>query len=70
MQVCVLPSLRNLKDKTFLTTEGCKTIVHAIVISRLDYGNALLYGISEALMTKLQMVQNSVATLIAGQRKH
>ena len=48
----------------------CLTIVHALVISRLDYGNALLYGITEALMTKLQMVQNSAARLIARQRKH
>ena len=58
------------KIRHCLTTEACKIIVHALVISRLDYGNALLYGITEALMTKLQMVQNSAARLIARQRKH
>ena len=58
------------KIRHCLTTEACKKIVHALVISRLDYGNALLYGITEALMTKLQMVQNSAARLIARQRKH
>ena len=58
------------KIRQYLTTEACKTIVHALVISRLDYGNAVLYGITEALMTRLQMVQNSAARLIARQRKH
>ena len=47
------------KIRHCLTTEVCKTIVHALVISRLDYGNALLYGIMEALVPKLQMVQNN-----------
>ena len=58
------------KIRFCLFTEACKTIVHALVISRLDYGNARLYGITEALMTKLQIVQNSTARLIARQRKH
>ena len=58
------------KIRHCLTTEACKTIVHALVISRLDYSNAVLYGITEALMTKLQMMQNSAVRLIARQRKH
>ena len=31
-----------------------KTLVHALVISRLDYSNAVLYGITEALVNKLR----------------
>ena len=57
------------KIRHCLTTEAFKTIVHALVKSRLDYGNAVLYCISEALMTKL-MVQKSAAILIARQQKH
>ena len=53
-----------------LTTEACKTLVYVLVITRLEYGNAMLYGITAALMTKLQKVQNSAARLIARQRKH
>ena len=37
------------KIRHCLTTEACKTIIHALVISRLDYGKAVLYGITEAL---------------------
>ena len=58
------------KIRRCLTTDACKTLVHALVISRLDYSNAVLYGIKEALINKLQMVQNSAARLIARQRKH
>ena len=58
------------KIRHCLTTEACKTIVHALVMSRLDYGNAVLYDITQALTTKLQMVQNSAARLIARQRKY
>ena len=31
-----------------LTTSACNIIVHSLVISRLDFGNATLYGISES----------------------
>ena len=42
------------KIRQCLTTDACKTLVHALVISRMDYSNAVLYGITEALMDKLQ----------------
>ena len=56
--------------RTCASLYASKTIVHALVILRLDYGNAVLFGIKETLMTKLQMVQNSAARLIARQGKH
>ena len=39
-------------------------------MSHLDYGNSLLYGISEQLLTKLQRVQNAAARVILGYAKH
>ena len=48
----------------------CKTIVHVLVTSRLDYGNAVLFGVNVRLIQKLQMVQNSAARLITQQRRH
>ena len=36
-----------------LTTSACKIIVHSLVISRLDFGNVTLYGISDALLHRL-----------------
>ena len=34
------------KIRQFLTKEATKTLVHATVISKLDYCNSLLYGIN------------------------
>ena len=42
-----------------LSTTACRTIIHALVMSRLDYGNTMLYGLPETQLRKLQMVQNS-----------
>lgn len=52
-----------------LTTNACRTIVNALVMSRIDYGNAVLYGLPETHLRKLQMVQNSAARLITGTRR-
>ena len=45
---------------------ACKTLVH--VISRLDYGNALLYGITDRLLHRLEMIQHSAARIIMCKR--
>ena len=60
------------KVRNSLTTRACKIIVLSLVISRLDFGNATLYGISETLLHRLQVVQNSAARLImrVRQREH
>lgn len=39
------------------TTEVCKTLVHSLVTSLLDYGNVLLYGITDTITGRLQQVQ-------------
>ena len=55
---------RIAKIRTSLTTAACKTLVHALVTSRLDYGNAVLYGISDRLLHRLEMVQRSAARVV------
>jgi len=42
--------------------------VQAFISSRLDYCNALLYGVSDGLMLRLQLVQNAAAQLETGAR--
>ena len=42
-------------------------ILQALVTSRLDYGNAVLFGVNMRLIQKLQMVQNLAARLIMRQ---
>ena len=40
------------------------------MISRLDYGNALLYGLPASAIQRLQRVQNSAARVITRMKKH
>ena len=47
-----------------LSVEAAKTLVQAFVSSRLDYCNAILHGLPEKLMRRLQSVQNGAARMI------
>ena len=31
--------------RRYITTEACETLIHALITSRLDYANFLLYGL-------------------------
>ena len=55
-------ALRHIRPS--LTTEACKTIVAAIVGSRLDYCNSLLAGTSVSNLARLQLVQNTLARVV------
>jgi len=43
--------------------------MHAFVSSRLDYCNSLLYGVSDELLQKLQVIQNTAVRVVTGERK-
>ena len=51
--------------RSSLTNEACKTVAAAIVGSRLDYCNSLLAGTSVSNLARLQLVQNTLARVIA-----
>ena len=58
------------KIRRLLTSESIEMMVRNLVITRLDYCNALLYGITADLIRRLQLIQNSAARLITGTPKH
>ena len=63
--------IRNIgKIRPFITENACKTLVCSLVTSRLDYGNALLYGVNNCILSKLQRVQNTAARFISRRKKH
>ena len=49
-----------------LGKEVCQTIVQSLVISHLDYANAILIDLPDITMKKLQQVQNIAARLVLG----
>ena len=62
---------RIAKIRASLTIVACKTLVHTLVILyRLDYGNALLYGITDRLLHRLEMIQHSAARIIMCIKRH
>ena len=62
--------LRDLaKMKTFFTTKQMGTLTQAIVISSLDYCNALYYGCCQASIAQLQNIQNRACRLVFGLKK-
>ncbi len=52
------------KIRPFLTEHAAQLLVQALVISRLDYCNALLAGLPSNTIKPLQMIQNAAARLV------
>ena len=62
--------LRNIgKARRVLTEDATKTVMQSLVMSCLDYCNALLIGIQQDLFAKLQRLQNSAARIVSRTRK-
>ncbi len=63
--------LKNIsKLRPMLSMSNAEMLIHAFMISRLDYCNALLGGCSARLINKLQMVQNAAASVLTRTRKY
>lgn len=56
--------------RKFLDFEATKLVVHALVTSRLDSLNALLYGLPSYDIARVQRVQNAAARVVSRTRKH
>ncbi|KAI5615513.1 hypothetical protein C0J50_0194, partial [Silurus asotus] len=63
--------LRNIaKIRNMMLLQDAEKLVHAFVISRLDYCNALLSGCAGKCINKLQLVQNAAARVLTRSRKY
>ncbi len=63
-------ALHNIrKIRPFLTEHAAQLLVQALVISRLDYCNALLDGLPSNTIKPLQMIQNAAARLVFNEPK-
>ena len=52
-----LYNIRHIRK--FLSREHTEQLVHALITSRLDYCNSLLYGVPDCRIMKLQRVMNA-----------
>jgi len=63
----VLRQLRTIRRS--VSRSVLQSLVSSIVLSRLDYGNATLVGVSSYLLSRLQSVMNTAARLIFSSSK-
>jgi len=63
-----LRQLRSVRQS--LTIDARHTLVSAFITSRVDYCNAVLYGVSAKVTRRLQMVLNAAARLVVGTGKY
>ena len=63
--------LRNLGFiRKYLTQSAAEKIVHALISSRLDFGNALLFNLPQTKLAQIQRLQNAAARIITLARKY
>ena len=56
-------NLLSIPLEQFLSLDTAKTLVHALVTSKVDHCNAVLYGLPKYKIERLQYVLNSAARL-------
>lgn len=62
--------LRDISSiRKFLSEDDIKSLVHSVVVARIDNCNALYTGLSAHHISKLQRLQNSCARVIYGVRR-
>ena len=62
--------LRNIsRICKFLNKDAVESLIHSLVTSRLDYANAVLYGVHDKHVAKLQSALNAAARVLTRTRK-
>ena len=62
--------LRNIaKMKYYLSPQQMQVLVQSLVISSLDYCNALYYGLNSSLLNQLQVIQNRACRTVLGLKR-
>ena len=56
--------------RQYLSQEAASNLIHAFISSRLDYSNALLSGLPDTLISKLQRIQNTAARILTKTKKY
>ena len=70
VQQTVRYQLRNLSFiRKCLSKSAAEILIHALISSRLDFANSLLYNLPKRDVTKLQRLQNSAARLLTLTKK-
>ena len=59
-------NLHNIhKIRNVLTDHSAAQLIHALILSRIDYCNTILYGMSDSVISDLQHIPNTAARILA-----
>jgi len=67
-QTCFYHLRRLRQIRRLLRRDVACTVVTALVLSRIDYCNAVLSGLSQSIIALLQQVLNAAAHVVCGLR--
>jgi len=56
--------------RRYLSNDATKSLMHGLVMSRLDHCNALIHGLPDTMISKLQRVQNMTARIVTRTARH
>ena len=56
--------------RKYLDKPTTEKLIHAVITSRLDYANSLLYGITSSHSSRIQRIQNTAARIVSLVSKH
>ena len=56
--------------RQFINRNSTERLVHAHVMSLIDFCNSILYGLPDMQINKFQRIQNSAARLVTHAQKH
>ena len=57
--------MKLMKIRNVLTDQSASQLIHALISSRIDYCNSILYGMSDSVISDLQHIQNTAARILA-----
>ena len=64
-------NFRKIKEiRQYLTRDTCLTLILGLVMSHLDYNNAVLIGVTDQAIKKFQRIQNMCAKLVLNYKKY
>ena len=70
VQISQIPSQEHRKGSgRYLTAAACERVVHTLMTCRLDLNNALLVGLPQRLIARIQRCQNIAAHIVTCQKK-
>ena len=68
-KVCYFHLKRIARIRQYITDETAATLVRSLILSCLDYANAVLVGLLDTVIYPLQLVQNNAARVVLRKKK-